>query len=310
MVARLEVDEDVGVGEGVADRGLDRVGGAVALDDRLAGRDGDHRVGEVVAAGLPQAQAAQLDAGAEAVDGLLGAGLGVGGGGVHQHARVLVEQPAGGGEDDAGDDQGGDGIARGDPRDDGGQAGEDGDRAGHVAREVERVGAQRGGLVEASGADRDDDPGDVDDQRDGDDDEDVPARFDRVVAADELVGRLGDDEQAAADEDRGLAERAEVLRAPVPVVVVRVRRAAAEADRQERQDGGDDVAGGLDPGRDQAQAAGDDAGAEFEHHQHGGGRDRDQRGPRLTLCVRRHRPHSRGVRPAGRRRPPRDGGGA
>ena len=47
MAARLEVDDHVGVRERVADRGLDRVGRAVALDDRLAGRHGDHGVGEV-----------------------------------------------------------------------------------------------------------------------------------------------------------------------------------------------------------------------------------------------------------------------
>ena len=43
------------------DRRLDRVGGRVALADGGAGRDGDHDVGELAAAGLPHPQPPQLD---------------------------------------------------------------------------------------------------------------------------------------------------------------------------------------------------------------------------------------------------------
>ena len=113
VVARLEV-HDARRSPGSASRTAASIASAVPWPSTIAwpGRDGDHGVGEVVPAGLAQAQAAQLDALAEAVDRLLGAGLGVGGRGVHQHARVLVDEPAGGGEDDAGDDQGGDRVAR------------------------------------------------------------------------------------------------------------------------------------------------------------------------------------------------------
>ncbi len=61
VAPRFEVDDDVGVGQRVADGGLDRVGGAVALDDGLARRDGHDGVGEVVAAGLAQPQPPQVD---------------------------------------------------------------------------------------------------------------------------------------------------------------------------------------------------------------------------------------------------------
>ena len=61
LAQRLDVDDDVGVGERPADGGLDPVGDLVAGDQRLVGRGADRRVGEVVAAGLAQAQLAQLD---------------------------------------------------------------------------------------------------------------------------------------------------------------------------------------------------------------------------------------------------------
>ena len=62
-----------------------------------------------------------------------------------------------------------------------------------------------------------------------------------------------DDEDAAAGEDRRLAQRAEVLRAPVPVGMVGVRWAAAEADGEEGQDRRDDVARRLDARRRRAR---------------------------------------------------------
>jgi hypothetical protein len=49
----LPMHEDVGVGQRVTDRCFHGIGGVVALDDRLPGRDGDHSVGKVVPAGTP-----------------------------------------------------------------------------------------------------------------------------------------------------------------------------------------------------------------------------------------------------------------
>ena len=126
---------------------------------------------------------------------------------------------------------------------------------------------------------RDGDAAEVDDEGDADHREDVPARVEAgVAAAAEAVDRLDHDEGATAGEDRRLAERREVLGAPVPVGVLAVGRLAAEADREQREDRRDDVAARLDPGRDQGQRAGRDPGAELEHDEEDGGADRDQGG--------------------------------
>src|SRR3954447_24078349 len=123
---------DVGVRQRVAHRGLDGIGGAVALDDGLPGHAHDG-IGEVVPAGLAQPQPTQLDVVAEALDGGRGARLGIGGCGVHQHARVLVDQPPRGREDEARDHERGDRVALLKAAGDGDHSAEHGDRAGHVA---------------------------------------------------------------------------------------------------------------------------------------------------------------------------------
>ena len=87
------------------------------------------------------------------------------------------------------------------------------------------------------------------------------------------------DEQRAADQDRRLAERAEVLGAAMAVGVAPVGRAPAEAHREERQHGGDHVAAGLDAGRDQPEAVRGQADAELQRHEQRGGGDRDERRP-------------------------------
>ena len=97
---------------------------------------------------------------------------------------------------------------------------------------------------------------------------------------------LDDDEHAAAGEDRGLAERAEILGAAVPVGVIRVGQGARQADGEEGQDRRDDVAGGLDARGDEGEAAGEQAGPELEDHQQRGRGDREQRRPRLAHGVR------------------------
>ena len=66
------------------------------------------------------------------------------------------------------------------------QADEHGERAGHVAGEVKSVGAQSGAAVLAGGAEGDDGPAEIDDERDGNDKEDVPAGIGRDTAAKEM----------------------------------------------------------------------------------------------------------------------------
>ena len=76
--AWLDVHDDVAPGQRLLDGLLDAIGGAMALDHRLSGRDRDDDVGEVAAGRLAQAQAAQLDVGAEFGDRPLGGGAGLG----------------------------------------------------------------------------------------------------------------------------------------------------------------------------------------------------------------------------------------
>ena len=66
LAARLEVDDDVAVGKRPAHRRLDLVADLLALDGRLARRDRDDGIGEVLAARLPDPQPAQLDVIAQA----------------------------------------------------------------------------------------------------------------------------------------------------------------------------------------------------------------------------------------------------
>ena len=87
--------------------------------------------------------------------------------------------------------------------------------------------------------------------------------YQRVVGSTPFAGeapdRLDDDDDAAREQDGRLAERRQVLRAPVPVGVLDVGRPAAEPDREEREERRDDVAAGLDARGDQPEAVGEQA---------------------------------------------------
>ena len=218
---------------------------------------------------------------------------------VHQHARVLEDQPRRRREDDARDDERRHRVALLEARVDQEEAGQHRQRPGHVAREVEGVRAQGGGAVPARGAQRDRHARDVDEQRDADDGVHVPVGLERLAAAREAADRLDEDDDPAAGEDGRLAERRQVLRAPVPVGVRAVGGARAEAQREQREDGGDHVARGLDAGRDEAEGAGEQAGAELEHDEERRGDDRGERrevlAARVLLALRRDEQPRRGL---------------
>jgi hypothetical protein len=55
LLAGLDVDDDVALGDRALDRGLDRVGFSMALSDGGARLNSDHDVGEMPPCGLPQA---------------------------------------------------------------------------------------------------------------------------------------------------------------------------------------------------------------------------------------------------------------
>ena len=290
----LDVNDHVAAGQRRLHGLLDEVGGAVRLDHRLARRYAHDHVGEVAARGLAQAQAAELDFVAEVGDRPLGRRARLQRRAVHQHVGVLQQQAPGGGEDQRRDRQRRDRVGLAETSLDRDEADQHDDRARHVGREVERVGAQRGAPEAPRRPQRDGDPARVDEQRHGDHRELVPADAGRSRAVDQVADPGDAHEDPSGEQDRRLSQRSEVLRAPVPVGVLRVRGPATEPHREERERGGDDVAAGLDPRGDQPEAAGRHADPELERHQQRRRRDRgDGRAPRrqrrLTLRCRDHR---------------------
>ena len=165
VLLRLDVDDDVAVGQRPVHRVLDRVGRGVALADRRARRDGDHDVRELLPRGLAHPQAPQLDPGQRPDRGQRRL-LRVGRDPVHQDVDVDAHQPSRGEQHEPGHEQRRRrvgpvvALARGD------EAEQHGRRAGEVAREVERVRLQRRAPVAAAGAVRDGRAHGVDDDHD------------------------------------------------------------------------------------------------------------------------------------------------
>ena len=89
---------------------------------------------------------------------------------------------------------------------------------------MERVRAQRCGLVAAGSNQRYRHSRNVDDQRNLDDSEDVSPRLELVSALGQPHGRFDHDEYATVGQDRGLAERAQILGSPVPVRMIPIGR--------------------------------------------------------------------------------------
>ena len=250
-----------------------------------AGRDGHHGVGEEAAGRLTDAQPLQLHSGGDGTDRALGAILSLGRRAVHQHAGVLSDQADGRREDDAGHDQRRERVTRLPAGADEQQPDQHGERAGHVAREVVRVRAQRRRAVALRGARRHHHAAGVDHECDGDHHERGRVAAVRIASTGEPAHGLAHHHNSAGGEDGRLRQRGEVLDASVAVGVVVVGGPRAQPDCQKGEHGGDHIAGRLDAGGDQAQAAGDQAGAELERHQHGGRADREQGGALLGALV-------------------------
>ena len=239
-----------------------------------------------MAAGLPHAQAAQLDVVAEVADRRVRAGVRLGRRGVHQHARVLEISRAAAAKMIAATSSAAIASPCWKPGADRDEAGEHGERAGHVPGEMKGVGAQRGGLVHAC-APRSEtsDAADVHRERDRDHREHVPVRSNgspppvsRPIAS--TTTTMPPPARIAASPSAR-----EVLGSPVPVGMVRVGRPAAEADREQRQHRRHDVAAGLDPGGHQTEAAGHQARPQLQDHQRTGREHGHQRRAKLTPGV-------------------------
>ena len=212
------VDDDVGAGE----MALDGLGGGHgdllgALEGEVAGHaEGD--VGEVAGAGAAGADAVD---GEDAVDGgefadevaVLGAGLRWGG--VGEGVDGAAGELPGDVEDDAGDEDGGDGVGEFECGDvpvfagvGGGEAKEDGERGPDVGAEVDGVGFESvafglaGDAVELAGA------GEVDGDGEEKDDEGPDGEFEgEVLAEDDAVDGFGEDPDAGAEHEDGFDAR-------------------------------------------------------------------------------------------------------
>src|SRR5262249_11517602 len=122
----------------------------------------------------------------------------------------------------------------------------------------------------------------VDHDHDGDHRNRVPARIDLPLGqAEQPPESPPGDQQAGHDEDRGLAERREVLGLPVAVGVAGVGRPARDADRVERQQRRDEVGPRMGRLGEQAEAVRREPGDELDRDQHTGCGDRHERGPAL-----------------------------
>ena len=161
---------------------------------------------------------------------------------VHQDVGVLGDQPRRGREDDRRHDQGGDRVALGESRR-GRRAGRRAPRASPPCRrrsETRSSAALRcrsGGRPRARRR-----AAEIHDQRDRDHRELVPADFAGAAAPSmQVADRLDAHQQAAGEQDRRLAQRAEVLGAAVAVGVLAVGRPPAQAHGEEREHRGDHV---------------------------------------------------------------------
>ena len=299
IALRLDVHDDVAAGQLPLDRLLDRARDRVAVRDPGVGGHADHDVGEVVPAGLADAQPVQRRADVERLDRTPGAVLGVARRRVHQHGDVVAHQPPGGHEHERGDEQRGDRVGARVARADEQQADEHRRRADHVQREVHGVGTERGAPVATGAAPRGDGAQRVDGDDGADDGEHVPARVHLALPVDEAHDRLVGDREAREHEHGALGERREVLGLAVAERMAVVRRAPRDADGEERQQRGDDVGARMDRLGDEREAVGEQPDDELRRDERDRRDDRDERGalsggkPRHRWSERIRRGHSR-----------------
>ena len=280
----LDVHDDVAPRKRRLDRRFDAVGGGVSLPDCRAGWHRDDDVGEVAAARLAHPQPVERHGGLDGGDRLERRRLGIGRGAVHEHVDVHLHQTRGGDEHEHRDEQrrGRVGTCVTGPHEQ--QPEQHSPRPDQVAAEVERVGRERRARVAARRAPAHDRPAEVDDDHEADHRQRVPGRPDRrLPAADEVGDRTPRDEAADHGKDCGLGERTEVLGLAVAVLVSDVRRPDRDADREEGQQGRDQVGAGVRGLRYEAQAVRRQSRGELEHDQRDGGADRDERDSPLRM---------------------------
>ncbi len=278
----LDVDDDVALGQRPVERGLDRVGSGVSLPHGCGRGDADDHVDEVPARRLAQAQASQLDRRVERGDrGPCCRGRACGGA-VHEHVDVALHQPAGRDQDEGGHEERCNRVAAGVAGARREQAEQDGDGAGQVGGEVERVGLQRSAVVPAPDAQRDGGAGGVEGDHETEHGERVRRHLHVRVARprEPRDGEVGDAE-ARDHEERRLCQGREVLGLPVSVLVGAVGRPDGDADREERQQRGDEVGARVQGFGDEAEAVRGQADHELDHDERGRDPHRDEGCPPL-----------------------------
>ncbi len=274
---RLDVHLHLRPPERVAHGLLDPVRRVVHLLEPVEPGDADDDVGEALSARLADAHRAHVDDAVHPPHDLLDdAGLAQRRP-VHQHADVAGRQPDGGDQHDRGDEDPGDRVAAGEARRGQAEADEDRQRADEVAAEVPRVRDQRGVSLPPALLQRQRRPGGVDREHEQDDGEDVRAGVDRRAARAQAHDGLDGDPDRGAGEERGLAQRGQVLGLAVAVGVLAIRRPFGDADGIEREHGGHRVDARVRGFGEHAQAPAGEPDHCLHHDEDDGCDERDQR---------------------------------
>src|SRR5258708_5218078 len=101
-------------------------------------------------------------------------------------------------------------------------------------------------------------PGHINRERDEENQDRGNARLDMDRVEKEPVEGFVDDVDSGQDEEPGFDERREIFKFAVAVWVAFVSRLVGDADREKRNDGGDEVEAGMDGFREDAEAVGAD----------------------------------------------------
>ena len=278
----LDVDDDVAQRERLVDRRLDRVGGGVALRDRGSRRHADHDVRELPPRRLAHPETPQLNRRLDARDRRPRGFLRLGGDAIHEDVDVVAHQPRCGREHQHGHEQRRHRVSLLPARVDAEEPEKHCGRAGEVACKVERVRPERGALVAAGSPERNEQATGVDEHHEDDHDERVPLRMHRGGREPrEVRDRPPGDQQARADEDRSLRERAEVLGLAVPVGVAGIGGPCGHADGEVREQRRDEVGARVKRLRDQAEAVRRDADDQLDGDQDARRDHRDEGGSPL-----------------------------
>jgi class 3 adenylate cyclase/tetratricopeptide (TPR) repeat protein len=280
--SRLDVDNDVGVGERSAKRILDAIRRCVALAHRSPRSDPDDDIGEVGSTGATDAKPPEFDRWLQSCDCAPRCPLRVRRRLIHEHVDVLAQQPARGCDDEGRDEESGDRVTLREAERGSGQARQDGERSHEIASEMERACEQSVAPVTVAGAEGDEHPGAVDRDHEGDGGERPPRGLDlELDGAGEPGDRDSGDEEAHPDEEGSLGERREVLRLRVAEGMSAVGRPDRDRDGKEREERGSEIGPRVRGLGEEPEAAAREPRDELDHDQEACRSDRDERGAPL-----------------------------